>query len=114
MGLELAAQKGHRLPQLTTIAVPAGIDDMKVRSELLRLFNMEIAAGLGPLTGKIWRVGLIGEGSRRENVMLALNALEEILGSMGFEIARGRALTAAEEAYSNEGTGAGEPPAEAP
>ena len=55
----------------------------------------------------------MGEGSRRENVMLVLNALEEILGSMGFEIARGRALTAAEDAYSAEGTGAGEPPSEA-
>ena len=113
MGLSLAAQEGHRLPQLTTIAVPAGIDDVKVRAELLRLFNIEIAAGLGPLKGKIWRVGLMGEGSRRENVMLALNALEEILGSMGFEIARGRALTAADNSYSSEGTGAGEPPAEA-
>lgn len=110
MGLQLAAQEGHRLPQLTTIAVPAGIDDTKVRAELLRLFNIEIAAGLGPLKGKIWRIGLMGEGSRRENVMLALNALEEILGSMGFEIARGKALTAAENAYSAEGTGAGEPP----
>ena len=113
MGLQLAAQEGYRLPQLTTIAVPAGIDEAKVRAELLRLFNIEIAAGLGPLKGKIWRVGLMGEGSRRENVMLALNALEEIIGSMGFEIARGRALTAAEGAYSAEGTGAGEPPAKA-
>jgi len=110
MGLQLAAQEGYRLPQLTTIAVPAGIDDLKVRAELLRLFNIEIAAGLGPLKGKIWRVGLMGEGSRRENVMLALNALEEILGSMGFEIARGQALAAADDAYSAEGTGAGEPP----
>src|ERR1700687_1278627 len=110
MGLQLAAQEGHRLPQLTTIAVPAGIDDLKVRAELLRLFNIEIAAGLGPLKGKIWRIGLMGEGLRRENVMLALNALEEILGSMGFEIARGRALSAADNAYVAEGLGAGEPP----
>ena len=110
MGLELAAQEGYRLPQLTTIAVPDGIDETKVRAELLRLFNIEIAAGLGPLKGKIWRIGLMGEGSRRENVMLILNALEEILGTMGFEIARGRALAAADEAYVAEGVGAGEPP----
>jgi alanine-glyoxylate transaminase/serine-glyoxylate transaminase/serine-pyruvate transaminase len=110
MGLELAAQEGYRLPQLTTIAVPANIDELKVRGELLRLFNIEIASGLGPLKGKIWRVGLMGEGSRRENVMLALNALEEILGSMGYEIARGRALSAADLAYVKEGLGAGEPP----
>jgi alanine-glyoxylate transaminase / serine-glyoxylate transaminase / serine-pyruvate transaminase len=110
MGLELAAQEGYRLPQLSTIGVPDGIDEMKVRSELLRLFNIEIAAGLGPLKGKIWRVGLMGEGSRRENVMLILNALEEILGSMGFEISRGRALSAADRAYVAEGLGVGEPP----
>jgi len=110
MGLELSAQEGYRLPQLSAVSVPANIDEAKVRSELLRLFNIEIAAGLGPLKGKIWRIGLMGEGSRRENVMLALNALEEILGSMGFEIARGRALAAADDAYVAEGLGAGEPP----
>jgi alanine-glyoxylate transaminase/serine-glyoxylate transaminase/serine-pyruvate transaminase len=108
MGLQLAAQEGYRLPQLTSIAVPAGIDEARVRAELLRLYNIEIAAGLGPLKGKIWRVGLMGEGSRRENVMLLLNALEEIIGSIGFEIARGRALTAAEDAYR--AAGANEPP----
>jgi alanine-glyoxylate transaminase/serine-glyoxylate transaminase/serine-pyruvate transaminase len=110
MGLQLAAQEGYRLPQLSTVAVPAGIDEAQVRAELLRLFNIEIAAGLGPLKGKIWRIGLMGEGSRRENVMLILNALEEILGSMGFEIARGRALAAADDAYAAEGLGACEPP----
>jgi alanine-glyoxylate transaminase/serine-glyoxylate transaminase/serine-pyruvate transaminase len=110
MGLQLAAQEGYRLPQLSAVAVPDGIDEAKVRAQLLRLFNIEIAAGLGPLKGKIWRIGLMGESSRRENVMLILNALEEILGSMGFEIARGRALAAADDAYVAEGLGAGEPP----
>jgi alanine-glyoxylate transaminase/serine-glyoxylate transaminase/serine-pyruvate transaminase len=100
MGLELAAQEGYRLPQLTAVAVPNGIEEAKVRAELLRLFNMEIGAGLGPLKGKVWRIGLMGESSRRENVMLVLNALEEILGSMGMEIVRGRALSAADRAYS--------------
>jgi alanine-glyoxylate transaminase / serine-glyoxylate transaminase / serine-pyruvate transaminase len=110
MGLTLAAQEGYRLPQLSAVAVPDGIDEAKVRAELIRLFNIEIAAGLGPLKGKIWRIGLMGESSRRENVMLILNALEEILGSMGFEIARGRALAAADDAYVAEGLGVGEPP----
>ncbi|MFI5353699.1 MAG: pyridoxal-phosphate-dependent aminotransferase family protein [Candidatus Binatales bacterium] len=100
MGLQLAAQEGYRLPQLTAVAVPDGIDEAKVRAELLRLFNMEIGAGLGPLKGKVWRIGLMGESSRRENVMLVLNALEEILGSMGMEIVRGRALSAADRAYA--------------
>jgi alanine-glyoxylate transaminase / serine-glyoxylate transaminase / serine-pyruvate transaminase len=101
MGLGLVAQEGHRLPQLTTVAVPEGIDEVKVRAEMLRRFNIEIAAGLGPFKGKIWRIGLMGEGSRRENVTLALAALEQILGSMGYEAPRGRALAAASAAYAS-------------
>jgi alanine-glyoxylate transaminase/serine-glyoxylate transaminase/serine-pyruvate transaminase len=100
MGLRLAAQDGYRLPQLTTVGVPDGIDEAKVRSEMLRKFNIEIAAGLGPLKGKVWRVGLMGESSRRENVTLALAALEQILGAMGYEVPRGRALAAAAAAYA--------------
>jgi alanine-glyoxylate transaminase / serine-glyoxylate transaminase / serine-pyruvate transaminase len=99
MGLQLVAQQGHRLPQLTTVGVPDGIDEAKVRAEMLRKFNIEIAAGLGPLKGKVWRIGLMGESSRRENVMLALAALEQILGAMGYEVPRGRALAAADAAY---------------
>jgi alanine-glyoxylate transaminase / serine-glyoxylate transaminase / serine-pyruvate transaminase len=109
MGIELAAQEGHRLPQLTAITIPEGIKDTKVRERLLKLFNIEIGAGLGPFKGKVWRIGLMGEGSRRENVMLVLNALEEILGSMGMELSRGRALSAADKAYESLGLGAGEP-----
>jgi alanine-glyoxylate transaminase/serine-glyoxylate transaminase/serine-pyruvate transaminase len=98
MGLRLVAQQGHRLPQLTTVGVPDGIDEAKVRAEMLRKFNIEIAAGLGPLKGKVWRIGLMGESSRRENVMLVLAALEQILGAMGYEVPRGRALAAADAA----------------
>jgi alanine-glyoxylate transaminase/serine-glyoxylate transaminase/serine-pyruvate transaminase len=100
MGLKLVAQEGHRLPQLTTVAVPDGIDEAKVRSQLLRTFNIEIAAGLGPFKGKVWRIGLMGEGSRRENVTLLLGAMEQILTGSGLELARGRALAAADSAYS--------------
>jgi len=109
MGIAMAAQEGYRLPQLTAITIPDGIADAKVRERLLKLFNIEIGAGLGPFKGKVWRIGLMGEGSRRENVMLVLNALEEILGSMGMEISRGRALAAADKAYESMGLGAGEP-----
>ena len=100
MGLRLVAQEDHRLPQLTTVAVPDGIDEAKVRAELLRLFNVEISAGLGPLRGKAWRIGLMGESCRRENVTLVLGALEQILAGMGLELARGKALAATESAYS--------------
>jgi alanine-glyoxylate transaminase / serine-glyoxylate transaminase / serine-pyruvate transaminase len=100
MGLELAAQEGYRLPQLTAVKVPEGIEDAAVRAELLRTFNVEIGAGLGPFRGKIWRIGLMGESSKRENVMLILSALETILESMGMEISRGAALQAADRAYN--------------
>ena len=99
-GWSSAAQEGFRLPQLTTVAVPSGIDEAKVRSQLLEKFNIEIGAGLGPLKGKVWRIGLMGESCKRENVMLVLSALETILESMGFEIARGKSLAAADRAYS--------------
>jgi alanine-glyoxylate transaminase / serine-glyoxylate transaminase / serine-pyruvate transaminase len=100
MGLELAAQPGYRLPQLTAVRVPDGIDDTKVRAELLRIFNLEIGAGLGVFKGKIWRIGLMGESSRRENVMLVLNALETVLAAQGIEIVRGAALVAADNSYN--------------
>lgn len=100
MGLELAAQEGYRLPQLTAVRVPNGINDALVRSELLRLFNTEIGAGLGPFKGKVWRIGLMGESSRRQNVMLILNALETLLTAQGMELARGAGLVAADQAYN--------------
>jgi alanine-glyoxylate transaminase / serine-glyoxylate transaminase / serine-pyruvate transaminase len=100
MGLSLAAQEGYRVPQLTPVAVPPGIEEARVRAQLLEKFNVEIGAGLGPLKGKVWRIGLMGESCKRENVMLILSALETILESMGFEIARGKSLAAADRAYS--------------
>jgi len=99
MGLRLVAQEGYRLPQLTTASVPDGIDEARVRVELLRRFNIEIAAGLGPFKGRVWRIGLMGDSCRRENVTLLLGALEQILAEMGLEIARGAALAAAEAFY---------------
>jgi alanine-glyoxylate transaminase/serine-glyoxylate transaminase/serine-pyruvate transaminase len=100
MGLELAAQPGYRLPQLTAVRVPEGIDEAKIRADLLRIFNLEIGAGLGVFKGKVWRIGLMGESSRRENVMLVLNALETVLAVQGMEVARGAALVAADKSYN--------------
>ena len=84
IGLKPIAQEGHRLPQLAVVAIPDGIDDAKVRADLLRDFNIEIAGGLGPFKGKVWRIGLLGESSKRENVMMVLNALE--VGAVGARI----------------------------
>ncbi len=79
LGLELFIPPAHRLPTLTTVRVPKAVDDAAIRRRLLEEFNLEIAGGFGPLAGKIWRIGLMGHSSRRENVTLLLAALAELL-----------------------------------
>lgn len=69
----------HRLPSLTTVRVPDGIDAKAVAGRLLNEYNIEIAGGFGQLAGKVWRVGLMGFNSRPENVLLLLDALEKVL-----------------------------------
>jgi len=71
----------YRLPTLTTPLVPAGVDEVGVRKRLLNEYNIEIAGGFGPLKGQIWRIGLMGFSSRRENVTLLLAALRNILST---------------------------------
>jgi len=69
----------HRLPALTTVRIPSWLDEAQVRAQLRDDYNIEIAGGFGPLKGLIWRIGLMGFSSRRENVTLLLAALREIL-----------------------------------
>ena len=83
MGLSLAAQEGHQLWQLNAVTVPEGIDEAAVRKQLLQDFGIEIGAGLGPMKGKIWRVGLMGETSTLSNVQTFLRALGKILNGFG-------------------------------
>jgi len=79
MGLELLVDEPYRLPQLNAIKIPASINDAQVRASLLNDFNIEIGAGLGPLAGKIWRVGLMGEGARAEHVSRLLQSLNTVI-----------------------------------
>jgi aspartate aminotransferase-like enzyme len=67
------------LPMLNSVRVPDGVDEAAVRSTLLNQYKIEIGAGLGPLAGKIWRIGLMGHTARQENVSRLLAALKEIL-----------------------------------
>jgi alanine-glyoxylate transaminase/serine-glyoxylate transaminase/serine-pyruvate transaminase len=78
-GLGILSQPGHQLWQLNAVGVPAGVDEASVRKRMLADYNLEIGAGLGPLKGKIWRIGLMGETSKKENVELVLDALKTIL-----------------------------------
>ena len=68
-----------RAPMINTIKIPEGVDDAKVRQRLYEEFNIEIGAGLGPLKGKIWRVGLMGHGARAENVDVLAKALKQLI-----------------------------------
>jgi len=82
-GMTLLVDEAYRLPQLTSVKVPGGVDEKEVRRSLLERFGIEIGGGLGPLAGAIWRIGLMGETCREENVVLFLSALDELLGGRG-------------------------------
>jgi alanine-glyoxylate transaminase/serine-glyoxylate transaminase/serine-pyruvate transaminase len=79
MNLELHVPKAIRLPTLTTVKVPNGIDEVVVRRRLLDEYNIEIAGGFGELKGKVWRIGLMGFSSRRENILVLLSALQKLI-----------------------------------
>jgi alanine-glyoxylate transaminase/serine-glyoxylate transaminase/serine-pyruvate transaminase len=84
MGLEMNVAREHRLWSLNAVRVPEGVDDARVRGRLLNDANIEIGGGIGSLKGKIWRIGLMGFGSSRENVRLVLDALHRALNAEGF------------------------------
>ena len=79
LGISYLVDESSRLPQLNSVYIPEGSDDAQVRSSLINDFNIEIGAGLGDLAGKIWRIGLMGHTSRKENVELCLKALKKVL-----------------------------------
>ncbi len=99
LGLDPFAQEGHRLWQINAVKVPAGLDDQLMRTRLLREYNIEIGAGLGPVKGQIWRVGVMGYSANRSNVLLLLSAMEDILADMGHKVEQGSATQAAQSVY---------------
>lgn len=79
LGLPLLAQEGHRLPQLTTVGLPDGVDEAAWRKRLLSEHGIEVGGGLGALAGKAWRIGLLGHSAQERNVRLLLGAVEGLL-----------------------------------
>ena len=79
LGCELFAAEGHRLPELTTVWVPEGVDDATVRSRLLSVYGIEIGGGLGEFAGRVWRIGCMGHTARMRNVTLLLAALRALI-----------------------------------
>ncbi len=101
LGLELLADPDHRLNPLTTVKIPSGIDDAKVRAALLEEYSIEIGGGLGEFRGKAWRIGLMGDSARDRNVLALLSALEQILSEDGYEVAFGASLSAAQRSLAS-------------
>src|SRR5579862_6184354 len=100
LGLELFVKNpSDRLVTVTAINIPAGVDDVKVRRQLLDEFNIEIAGGLGPIKGKIWRVGLMGYSAQETNVLLFLAGFEKSLSDQGFRVPAGAGVAAALKSY---------------
>ncbi len=100
LGCAPQAQEGRRLPSLNCLKVPAGIDEGAVRKNLLAEHSIEIGGGLGPLAGKVWRIGLMGESARQENVLAVLAAIEQALAKQGKGPKPGASVSAALEQYA--------------
>jgi alanine-glyoxylate transaminase / serine-glyoxylate transaminase / serine-pyruvate transaminase len=105
MGLGLLVKNpADRLPTVTAVTIPGGLDDAKVRNQLLDEFNIEIAGGFGAVRGKIWRVGLMGYCSQKANVLLFLSAFEKVLRDQGHRAHAGAGVAAAIASYADSET----------
>jgi alanine-glyoxylate transaminase / serine-glyoxylate transaminase / serine-pyruvate transaminase len=97
LGMSLLPPVGERLWTLNAVRVPDGINEAAVRARLLEEFGIEIGAGLGPLAGRIWRVGVMGAGSTLPNILLLLSAFERVLRAAGHRFETENAALAAAE-----------------
>jgi alanine-glyoxylate transaminase/serine-glyoxylate transaminase/serine-pyruvate transaminase len=101
LGLTPFPQEGYRLPSLNCLSLPEGLDEASLRRTLLDEFQIEIGGGLGPLQGKVWRIGLMGESATRPNVEALLAALEALWRRHGSGAGAGRARDAAARVYDS-------------
>ena len=101
LGIGVLADPDHRLHPLTAALIPEGVDDAAVRRSLLDDHNIEIGGGLGDLRGKVWRIGLMGESAREQNVFALLSALEIVLSGQGYEVAHGASMAAAQRTLAS-------------
>jgi alanine-glyoxylate transaminase/serine-glyoxylate transaminase/serine-pyruvate transaminase len=99
LGVRYAVAPECRLPMLNAVFIPEGVDDLTVRKQLLGEFGIEIGGGLGPLKGKTWRIGLMGETSAPRNVLTFLAALERCLRDAQHRCPAGAGVAAANAFY---------------
>ena len=97
MGIRMLVAPEHRANCVNAVCIPDGVDDPRVRSHLLDESNIDIAGGLGRLKGRIWRIGLMGSGSTRDNVLLLIAALRDAMAAQGYQCPDG--YEAAEAIY---------------
>lgn len=100
MGLNLVVQPEYRLPSLTTVFLPEGLDDARARKKLLDEFGIEVGGGLGKFKGKVWRLGLMGTNSTKPVVLTLLTAMECVLVEEGIKVPLGAGVARAQEIYS--------------
>lgn len=100
IGLSLLPPAAERIPSLNAVRVPDGVDEAAVRRALLTRHNIEIGGALGPLAGRVWRVGLMGAGATRANLLAFLDAFEDVLASHGYPAGAGLASAAASRALA--------------
>ena len=103
MGLDMATDPDYQLNPITVVNAPDGVDEAEVRNRLLNDFDIEVSGGLGEFRGKVWRIGMMGEGARERSVLSVLSALEVILGDLGYEVAYGASVAAAQRSFANHG-----------
>ena len=102
MGLKLLVEKPQdRLATVTAVMIPAGLDDAKVRNQMLDEFNIEIAGGIGALKGKIWRLGLMGYCSQKAFVLQLLAVMEKVMTDQGYRMSPGSGIGAAVHSYAH-------------
>ena len=99
LGLELFGDQTHKMPNVTGIEIPDGVDGEQVRAAMLNDFGIEIGSSFGPLKGRIWRIGTMGYVCRKENVLICLSALETVLRHQGFAAPPGAGVDAAIAVY---------------
>jgi len=101
LGVKPVVDEEYRLPSLNAVWIPDNVDDQEVRSCLRQDHLIEIGGGLGPFKGRVWRIGLMGYGSKRENVEKLLQALSEVLNERGYRCSGEEALSEAGKAYKS-------------
>jgi (S)-ureidoglycine-glyoxylate aminotransferase len=108
LGLTLFGKEppARRLPFITPVVVPDGVDELRVRRRLLEDFGIEIGAAFGPLQGRIWRIGTMGYAAQRQNVLLCLAALEHVLRGEGWQVPASAGVNAALAHYAKTGADA--------